>query len=535
MTVNSTPAKSVWPGYAFAAVVTGALFVLRFELDQLIGSQISVPLCGLAAVFASIWKAGTGPALLASVLTTAWYVWDSHAAGTDAWIHYAIYATEAGVFCAYGRQLHIAKDRAAQGEDWQRHLVETAGEGIWTVDSEGIIGYANPRIAEILGCDASQITGRRVEEFLFLEDHPSERIRFQNRRVGVKEQYDRRLRRADGSEVWTLACSSSYSRAGKDAGLLTMMTDITERKKAEHALRRSERKFRELFENIREGVYQTSPDGRILAANPELLRMLGFSSQEELNVVGVVRDTFVDAGLHQNLRDRLERDGSYANIEFQLRRRDQRVITVRENARVVRDENGDVLYYEGTLTDVTERIRVDNQLRQSQKMEALGRLAGGIARDFRGIGAGILTGLKQAQELLPENSPARPLLNGVAKKMESAAALTRQILDFSHNARQRDNQVEGGAAFDLNALIVGMGPVLCRLVSPETCLELSLCEDPTQVLADVEHIRQVVVSFVIQARGPRGGSNKMTIATTIDPHGPAAVSLSVRSSANASP
>ncbi len=541
MADNNTSAKSAWSRYAFAAAVTGAMFVFRLELDQLLRSQISLPLCGLAVVFVSIWKAGTGPALLASILTTAWYVWDSQGAGPDAWIHYAIYATEAGVFCFYGGQLRVVKDRAAQGEDWQRHLVQTAGEGIWTVDPNGIIGYANPRIAEILGCDANQIAGRKVEEFLFPEDHPAERIRFENRRAGVKEQYDRRLRRADGSEVWTLACSSQYSRGGKDAGLLTMMTDITERKKAEHALRRSERKFRELFENIREGVYQTSPDGRILAANPELLRMLGFSSQEELNVVGVVRDTFVDAGLHQSLRDRLERDGSYANIEFQLRRRDQRIITVRENARVVRDENGDFLYYEGTLTDVTERIKVENQLRQSQKMEALGRLAGGIARDFRGIGAGILSGLKRTLDALPEDSPARPLLDDVARRMDSAEALTRQILDFSHNARRRENHDESGAAFDLNALIVGMGPVLCRLVSPETCLELSLCEDPTQVLADADHIRQVVVSIVIQARGPVAGSNKITLTTTIaktvaktmHAHGPATVTLSVRSNARA--
>jgi two-component system, cell cycle sensor histidine kinase and response regulator CckA len=545
MANNNIPAKTAWAGYAFAAIATGALVVFRFELDQLIGSRISVPLCGLAAVFVCIWKAGTGPALFASALTTAWYVWDSHASGTDAWIHYAIYAAEAGVFCFYGRQLRVAKDRAAQGEDWQQHLVQTAGEGIWTVDPDGAIGYANPRIAEILGCDTHQITGRKVEEFLFPEDYAAERIRFQNRRAGVKEQYDRRLRRADGSEVWTLACSSPYSSGGKDAGLLTglltMMTDITERKKAEHALRRSERKFRELFENIREGVYQTSPDGRILAANPELLRMLGFSNQEELNVVGVVRDTFVDAALHQNLRDTLERDGSYANIEFQLRTRDLRIITVRENARVVRDENGDVLYYEGTLTDVTERTRVESHLRQSQKMEALGQLADGIARDFRGIGAGVVTALRQALEVLPENSRARLHLDDVAKKMDNAAALTHQLLDFSRNARHRENHGERGAAFDLNALVADLEPVLCRLVSPETCPELSLCEDPTPVLADRDHIRQVVVSFVIGARGLAGGSNKIIIVTEIDPKGPAPglasaskgpfVSLSVRSTA----
>ena len=225
------------------------------------------------------------------------------------------------------------------------------------IDADGVIGYANPRMAEILGCPAGEIAGRRLEDFLFPEDLPVERIRLQNRRIGVREQLDRRLRRSDGSEVWVLACSSLFQSGQSDAVVLTMMTDITERKAAEHALRQSERKYRELFENILEGVYQTSPDGRILAANPELLRMLGFSSQEELSVPGVVRETFVDPDLHLSLRDRLERDGSYANVEFQLRTRDHRIITVRENGRVVRDENGDVLYYEGILTDITGRIK----------------------------------------------------------------------------------------------------------------------------------------------------------------------------------
>ena len=251
------------------------------------------------------------------------------------------------------------------------------------IDPAGVIAYVNPRYRELLGCAEDQIVGRNSKHFFFLKITPPSAFGFKNRRPTAKEQYDRRLRRSDGSVVWTLACSSIWTYNGKDVGVLTMMTDITERKKAENALRRSERKFRELFENIREGVYQTSPDGRILAANPELLRMLSFTSPEELNVPGVVRDTFVDTDLHQSLRDRLERDGSYAAVEFQLRTRDRRIITVRENARVVRDENGHVLYYEGSLTDITERLRFERQLRQAQKMEALGRLAGGIARDFR--------------------------------------------------------------------------------------------------------------------------------------------------------
>ena len=394
------------------------------------------------------------------------------------------------------------------------------------VDPEGAIAYANPRIAEILGCAEDQIVGRKFETFLFPEDHSAERIRFQNRRPGAKEQYDRRLRHSDGSIVWTLACSSPWMYSGKDAGVLTMMTDITERKKAEHALRRSERKFRELFENIREGVYQTSPDGRILAANPELLRMLSFTSPEELNVPGAVRDTFVDTDLHQSLRDRLERDGSYAAVEFQLRTRDRRIITVRENARVVRDENGNVLYYEGSLTDVTERLRFEKQLRQAQKMEALGRLAGGsIARDFRSIGSGIAARLRHALDSLPPESPARADLDAVAKGLQNGAALTRQILEFSQRQMgghdESRDRIGHANAMDLNGVLAGLDPDLRRLISPETSLRLSLCADATPVLADPGHISQILTSFEIHARDFGVGASVIQVVTAVESDGPA--------------
>jgi len=539
MPVNGNrPSAPAWTGYGFAVIVTAGVFLFRLAADQLIGDRISLPLCGLAAVIACIWRAGIGPAVAASALTTAWYIrelWGVGTGGYLAWIHCAIYLIDAGAVCIYGRQLRVARDEAAQGEDWQRHLVETAGEGIWLVDPEGLIVYANPRIAEILGYGVDRIQGSKTEAFLFPEDLPAERIRFLTRRAGVKEQFDRRLRRTDGSEVWTLACSSPYAYQGKDAGVLTMMTDITERKKAEQALRRSERRYRELFENVREGVYQTSPDGRILAANPELLRMLGFSSQEELNVVGVVRDTFVDPGLHQSLRDRLDRDGSYASVEFQLRTRDHRIVTVRENARVVRDENGQVLCYEGTLTDITEKLRFEKQLRQAQQMEALGRLAGGIARDFRSIGAGMRSGLSRVLDTLPADHPARPRLEAITGSMQSAEALTRQILDFSQRqAGAREGYPANDAVINLNALIVRLEPELIRLAYPEASLVFSLCQARLPVFADRGHMQQIVTSFVIHAREFGAGKKRIGLSTTIAPAGSGEargpmVCLSVRS------
>ncbi len=235
---------------------------------------------------------------------------------------------------------------------------------------------------------------------------------------------------------------------------LAMMTDITERKRAEGALRRSEERFRNLFETVLEGVYQSSRDGRILAANPMLLQMLGMASDAELNDVNIAKDLYVDPSVRARLTERLEHEGGFQNAEYELRRRDGRIITVLENARVVRDESGAVLYYEGTLTDITPRKRIEEQLRQAQKVEALGRLAGGIAHDFNNV-LTVITGYSQlVLSDLDRDHPARASAEQVHEAAGNAMALTKRLLSFSRR------QAPADGSLDLNVAIERAAPAL---------------------------------------------------------------------------
>ena len=470
-------------------------------------------------MIASAAWAGFGPGILSTALVTLWCAIFLHAehlqtvAGEI--VRCALFAAEGMLLSIGSARLRRATREVARREDWHRRLVETSHEGIWVTDNEARITYANPRIAEILGAQVEDVVGQKVEEFLFPADLSVERIRFENLRTGLKAQFDRRLRRKDGVEAWVLACSNPFpNRPSEFLGVLAMMTDITERKRAEHALRRSEERFRGLFENVLEGVYQSTPDGRIIAANPMLLRMLGLANEAEMNDVNIASDLYVDRNVRKRLLERLEQDGSFQNIEYQLRRRDGHIITVEENGRVVRDEEGRVLYYEGTLTEITERKRIEEQLRQAQKMEALGRLAGGIAHDFSDVLTIISGYARLVVSELPAAHPARSSAEQLVKAADSASGLTQQLLSFSRR------QTAPHSTVDLNRVIGSSLESLRRALDEPSGgqrveLVLSITREAVLVFADEGHIEQILLNLAINARNAMHAGGTLEVKTEV--------------------
>jgi PAS domain S-box-containing protein len=455
-------------------------------------SEPIFPFLFAAILVSAVWG-GPKSSLAATVLLTLWAVIDLrvlHGRGVgNTIIRCLLFCAEGALVTAGTARLRRLARESARREAWHRQLVETAAEGIWILDNTGVVVWANARMAEMLGVSADGLIGRSADEFFFPADVFAERIRRENLRTGLKQQFDRRLRRRDGAELWALACCNVTTLESGDApGSLAMMTDITERKLAEHALRRSEERFRTLFENVLEGVYQSNPEGRITAANPMLPRMLGIESARDLDDADLAKEFCLDREMRKRLLDRLEREGGYQNVEYELRRRDGRIITVLENAHVVRDEAGKVLYYEGTLTDITHRKRIEEQLRQAQKVEALGRLAAGIAHDFSNVLTVIAGYGELALSELAAGHPARGSVEQVMQSVESAVALTRQLISFSRR------QAAGRGGLDLNRAIEHGEGALQRLL-PGIGLDISWARELAPVYADQDQIDQIVLSL----------------------------------------
>ena len=249
-----------------------------------------------------------------------------------------------------------------------------------------------------------------------------------------------RIRTADGESRWVASTKVAIKNKEDGHRLVGVSRDITELRQAEEALRLSEERYRGLFEGVPIGLYRTAPDGRILDANPAMVEMLGYPDRESLFAVNA-RDLDVNPADRAKAGAADARRGSAA-FRRKMRRRDGTLIWVRDTARPIRAADGRLLRIEGSLEDITERKRLEEQFLQAQKMETVGRLAGGVAHDFNNLltAIGGYAGLvKQAPSA---GDPRRTRTSTRSSGRASAPpSLTRQLLAFSRRQiieQQRD-------------------------------------------------------------------------------------------------
>jgi PAS domain S-box-containing protein len=300
-----------------------------------------------------------------------------------------------------------------------------------------------------------------------------------------------------------------------DASLLERaIRYAVERKKAEQALwssemalRQSEASFRSLVLNSPYAIFRSSLGGGFLDANPALVSMLGYGSDSELMALDLSADVYGDPSKSKQLVEFFKSQTQFRGIEVGWKRKDGKLITVSLTGRPVRDEEGTLTHFEIIAEDVTERKALEAQLRQSQKMESVGRLAGGVAHDFNNLLSVILGYSEVLEDSLDQNNELRKHAEAIKKAGLRAASLTRQLLAFSRQ------QVLEPTVLSLNTVVTDMGGMLRRLIGED--IELTTVLEPLlgQVKADQGQIEQVIMNLIVNARDamPQGG--KLAIET----------------------
>ena len=359
-----------------------------------------------------------------------------------------------------------------------------AAEDVFGWKEQEIVGKANPIIPE----DAAGVTGALYRELFAGKTVRGVEVRRRNR---------------DGAlAVISLSAAPLWDREGNVSGIIKFLTDITAQKRTEEALRAAEEKYRSIFENSLDGIYQVAPDGRYLSANLALARMLGFDSAEEL----IQTRQHVANGAEFGRR--LEKDGTVKNFEYHLDRKDGTVIWLSENARVVRDADGRITHYEGSAKDVTQQRELEQQLRQMQKIEAIGTLAGGVAHDFNNILMAVSSFAELLDKKLPDDDPRRSYIGEIVKATDRGASLTQGLLAFSRK------QVFQPQALDLNALVRDQIDMMKRLIRENIDMRFMPGEKLRAIKADPSQILQVMMNLVINARDAMPDGGELIIETT---------------------
>ena len=281
---------------------------------------------------------------------------------------------------------------------------------------------------------------------------------------------------------------------------------------------RAERRYRDLFENAVEGIFVSTPQGRLVAANPALARMFGFGSPEE--ALAFVHDIPSQLYVRPDQRDEflalLDRDGTVVQYEIQGRTRDGRVIDLVVSARALRDARGRVERIQGFVLDVTRQKILERRIRQAQKMEAVGTLAGGVAHDFNNLLQAILGYAELLLDIVPrKDRNVRKSLEGIRNAALRGKELTEQLLAFSRQAPARKRPV------DLNAEIHAVFQWLRRTLPRMIRVDLDLAEDLPPVWADPAQVDQVFMNLVVNARDamPEGGVLRVRTREATAPDG----------------
>jgi len=402
--------------------------------------------------------------------------------------------------------------------------VEQSTEGIVVADMDGILGFVNNAVARMHGYEPDEIVGKHLSILHLPEQAPMVEAAIRQGRETGEFSGEIWHARRDRTPFPTQMNGSIFrDEAGTPVGLVGTMQDITERKRAEEALRQSEVKHRRHVESIPAITYTAAIDEASTTnyISPQAVAILGFALDTWAENPDLWRER-----LHPEDRDRVmcelaacHADGERFKSEYRMLAKDGRVVWFRDEGVIVREDEGRPLYLQGVILDITERKQVEEekdrleaQLRHAQKMEAVGQLAGGVAHDFNNV---LTVILGNAELLLPmierglreESTEAvRSGLEQIKDAGQRAAALTRQLLAFSRKEMTRTE------VLDLRRVMNNAEDMLRRLLREDIVLDVSIAPGTSRIRADAIQIEQVIMNLILNARDamPEGGTLTVT-------------------------
>jgi PAS domain S-box-containing protein len=372
---------------------------------------------------------------------------------------------------------------------------------LWTTDLQFSVTY--------LAGSGIQILNRSVDEYvscsaaLLFRDNPTEAL-------------DAHFLAAAGEScAFEVEIGESHFQArvepllGENSdvvGVIGAAIENTERKVAQDALRISEQSYRSLIEDAPHAVCRSTPDGSLLQVNRAMQDMLGYC-ETDLLMCNLRTEIFVNPEQYTAFLEKLKGKTSWHGFESQWRRRDGQAISVRLGGRGVLDSAGECYYIDVFAENVTAHVRLEEQLRHAQKMQAVGHLAGGIAHDFNNVLTVIHGHAEIMSQQIQSDDPLVSRLEEIRQAANRAAALTRQLLAFSRR------QVLQPRILNINGVVSNLSQMLARLIGENIELKFNPGENLWPVIVDRGQIEQVLMNLAVNARDAMPDGGQLTIET----------------------
>ncbi|MBU7025269.1 MAG: PAS domain S-box protein, partial [Theionarchaea archaeon] len=345
--------------------------------------------------------------------------------------------------------------------------------------------------------------------------------------------YEREFRAKDETIIPVeISASAIRDEKGNVAYIQSIVRDMRERKKIEEALHRSEKQYRDLFENAPIGIYRTTPDGQILMANPALVHLLGYTTFEELATRDLEEEGFEPGYPRSTFKEFLERNEQISGLESAWTRKDGSTVFLRENAKAVRDETGTILYYEGTVEDITQRKKAEERLKEyseqlerdvaertkelrdaqeelirKEKLVILGQLASNVGHELRNpLGVIGNSAYFLRMKLEDVDDMTQKHLGIIDMNVERATLIIEELLGLSRTRKPQLVHV------NINTLLKD---ALTSVTIPDN-IEVTSRLDETipETLLDSEQIRRAFINLITNAvqAMPEGGT--LTLKTS---------------------
>lgn len=414
------------------------------------------------------------------------------------------------------KRLREIESRKAVQSSMERHqaILKTAMDGFWLADPAGRLREVNEAYCRMSGYTEPELLGMRIKDLEVVEDPEMVAAHMKQIVEQGSDRFESRHRRKDGS-IFHVEISTVH-RPEDGGGFVTFIRDITDRKQAEDALLNSKIELEQILKAIPDAIIHVDRQRRIMRVNPAVSRIFGYRPEEVMGrttkFLYAHGEEFEELGKKRFTPEAKEYSDPYV-IEY--RRKNGEIFPGETTATLVRDTQGRVIGYLGLIRDITdqkkaekEKKKLEAQLLHAQKMESIGRLAGGVAHDFNNMLSVIQGNTEMILEDLPPDSPHAVNVKDIRNASQRSAELTRQLLGFARR------QTIAPKVLDLNETVEGMLKMIRRLIGENIDLEWRPSRMAVwPVKMDPSQVDQILANLCVNAKDAIHGVGRVVIET----------------------